>query len=37
MNSIAKDMKYRQSLLEYTRKYGVSHASRKYNKGRSYF
>ena len=36
MNSITQDMKYRQSLLTYARKYGVSRASRKYNKSRSY-
>ena len=29
-------MKYRQSLLTYAQKYGVSRASRKYNKSRSY-
>lgn len=29
-------MKYRQSLIHYAQKYGVSRASRKYNKGRSY-
>jgi len=29
-------MKYRQSLLHYAKKYGVSQASRKYNKSRSY-
>ncbi len=37
MNSITQDMKYRQSLLTYAQKYGVSRASRKYNKSRSYF
>ena len=36
MNSITQDMKYRQSLLNYALKYGVSRASRKYNKSRSY-
>ena len=36
MNSITQDMKYRQSLLNYAQKYGVSRASRKYNKSRSY-
>ncbi len=36
MKSITQDMKYRQSLMNYARKYGVSRASRKYNKGRSY-
>lgn len=34
--SITQDMKYRQSLMKYAEKYGVSCASRKYNKGRSY-
>lgn len=29
-------MKYRQALLIYAQKYGVSRASRKYNKSRSY-
>ena len=36
MNSITQDMKYRQSLLNYALKYGVSKASRRYNKSRSY-
>ncbi|SDO05743.1 hypothetical protein SAMN05192585_15017, partial [Acetanaerobacterium elongatum] len=36
MNSITQDMKYRQSLMKYVEKYGVSRASRKYNKSRSY-
>ena len=36
MKSITQDMKYRQSLMTYAKKYGVSQASRKYNKGRSY-
>lgn len=36
MTSITQDMKYRQSLLKYAEKHGVSKASRKYNKGRSY-
>ncbi len=36
MNSITQDMKYRQSLLCYAQKYGVSRASRKYNVHRSY-
>ncbi len=35
-NSITQDMAYRQSLMKYAQKYGVSRASRKYNKGRSY-
>ena len=34
--SITQDMRYRQSLMNYAEKYGVSQASRKYNKGRSY-
>ncbi len=34
--SITQDMKYRQSLMKYAAKYGVSRASRKYNKSRSY-
>ncbi len=36
MKSITQDMKYRQSLIKYAEKYGVSKASRKYNKARSY-
>ena len=36
MKSITQDMKYRQSLMKYAKKHGVSQASRKYNKGRSY-
>jgi len=36
MNSVTQDMKYRQSLIHYAQKYGVSKASRKYNKCRSY-
>lgn len=36
MNSITQNMKYRQSLIHYAKKHGVSRASRKYNKGRSY-
>ena len=36
MNSITQDMKYKQSLVNYAKKYGVSRASRKYNKHRSY-
>ena len=35
-NSITQDMAYRQSLMKYAEKYGVSRASRKYNKSRSY-
>lgn len=34
--SITQDMRYRQSLMKYADKYGVSRASRKYNKSRSY-
>ena len=34
--SITQDMRYRQSLMRYAEKYGVSRASRKYNKSRSY-
>lgn len=34
--SITQDMAYRQSLMKYAEKYGVSRASRKYNKNRSY-
>ena len=34
--SVTQDMAYRQSLMQYAKKYGVSRASRKYNKGRSY-
>ena len=33
--SITQDMVYRQSLMKYAEKYGVSRASRKYNKSRS--
>ena len=33
---IAQDMAYRQSLMKYAENYGVSRASRKYNKSRSY-
>ena len=36
MNSITQDMRYRQSLINYAIKHGVSCASRKYNKNRSY-
>ena len=36
MNSVTQDMKYRQSLMQYAQKHGVSVASRKYNKSRSY-
>ena len=34
--SITQDMRYRQSLMQYAAKYGVSRASRKYKKSRSY-
>ena len=34
--SITQDMAYRRSLMKYAEKYGVSRASRKYNKSRSY-
>ena len=34
--SITQDMAYRQSLMKYAEKYGVSRASRKYNRSRSY-
>ena len=34
--SITQDMAYRQSLMKYAEKYGVSRGSRKYNKSRSY-
>lgn len=36
MNSVTQDMKYRQSLIRYAEKFGVSRASRKYNRSRSY-
>ena len=36
MTSVTQDMKYRQSLMKYAEKYGVSRASRKYNKSRSF-
>ena len=36
MATITQDMKYRQSLMKYARTYGVSKASRKYNRARSY-
>ena len=36
MKSITQDMKYRYSLMKYVEKNGVSRASRKYNKSRSY-
>ena len=34
--SITQDMAYRQSIIKYAEKYGVSRASRKYKKHRSY-
>ena len=34
--SITQDMAYRQPLINYAEKYGVTRASRKYNKSRSY-
>ena len=34
--SITQDMAYRQSFMKYAKKYGVSRASRKYNKSRAY-
>jgi len=36
MDKITQDMKFRQSLLSYAQKHGVSKASRKYDKCRSY-
>lgn len=36
MNSITQDMRFRQSIVCFSLKYGVSRASRKYNKARSY-
>ena len=36
MNSITQNMRFRQSLMKYSEKYGVSKASRKYNKSRSH-
>lgn len=36
MPSITQDMRYRESLLKYAKKYGVGRASRKYNQHRSY-
>lgn len=35
MNNITQDMKYRQSLVSFALKYGISRTSRKYNKPRS--
>ena len=36
MKSITQDMRFRQSLMQYAEKYGVTRASRKYNKSPSY-
>lgn len=36
MNSITQNMKYRQSLILFAKKFGVSKASRKYNRSRSF-
>jgi len=36
MESVTQDMKFRQSLMKHAEKYGVSRASRKYIKDRSY-
>lgn len=36
MNSITQEMRFRQSIMKYSEKYGVKRASRKYNKSRSY-
>lgn len=36
MNTITQDMKFKQSLTQYALKHGVSRASRKFNKSRSY-
>ncbi len=36
MNRITQDMRFRQSLMRYSEKYGVTRASRKYNKSPSY-
>ncbi|MRS05164.1 transposase [bacterium] len=36
MNTITQDMKYRHSLVNFAMKHGVSRASRKYDKARSY-
>ena len=35
MKSVAYEVAYRQSLVKYAQKYGVSRASRKYNRARS--
>ena len=36
MEKITQEMKYRQSLMKYAQRHGVTKASRKYNKTRSY-
>ena len=36
MTTITQDMKYKQSLMKYATAYGVSKASRKYNRARSF-
>ena len=36
MDKITQDMRFRQSLMRYAEKYGVTRASRKYNKSTSY-
>ena len=36
MTTVTQDMRYRQSQMKYAEKYGVSRASRRYNKSRSY-
>lgn len=36
MEGVIQDMKFRQSLMNFAEKYGVSRASQKYNKARSY-
>ena len=36
MTTITQDMRYKQSLMKYAVSYGVSKASRKYNRARSY-
>ena len=36
MNTITQDMKYRHSLIRFALKHGVSKASRKYNRARSF-
>jgi len=36
MTSVTQDMKYKQSLMKYVERHGVSKASRKYNRSRSF-